>query len=117
MIVSVDPKSPVPPFEQWRLPWPAVAGWAAGTAILELHAQHDGLYLTGLNLQILFSEVFTLSGVALLYAVLRHFHAPRAVAAIVCVLAVINGLFGVLLLWAGLFDALFDYRRFLRPRT
>ncbi len=111
------PVPAIPPFAEWRLPWPAVAGWAAGMAILQFHPQHDALYLTGLNLQILFSEVFTLGGVALLYAVLRHFHTPRALAAIVCVLAVINGLFAELLLWAGLFDALFDYRRFLRARA
>lgn len=108
---------PVPAFAQWRLPWPAVAGWAAGAAILQFHTQHDAFYLTGLNLSILFSEVFELAGVALLYAVLRHFNAPRGLAAIICIVAAINGLFAELLLWAGLFDAMFDYRRFLRARA
>ena len=61
--------------------------------------------------------MFTLGGVALLYAVLRHFRAPRSLAAVVCALAVINGLFAELLLWAGLFDAMFDYRRFLHARA
>jgi uncharacterized protein YybS (DUF2232 family) len=105
------------PFAAWRLPWPAVAGWVAGSVILQFHSQHDALYLAGLNLSYLFSEVFTIAGMALLYAVLRHFHAARGLAAVICALAFINGLFSVLLLWAGLFDALFDYRRFLRARA
>jgi uncharacterized protein YybS (DUF2232 family) len=111
------PVPPVPPFAAWRLPWPAVAGWAAGAVILQLHPGHDGLYLTGLNLSVLFSAVFTIGGLALLYAVLRHFRAGRGLAAALCALAAVNGFLSVLLMWAGLFDALFDYRRLLRARA
>ncbi|HVB10380.1 MAG TPA: DUF2232 domain-containing protein [Bacillota bacterium] len=108
---------PLPPFQAWRLPWPAVAGWAAGAAILQFHPAHDVLYVAGLNLSMLFTALFTLAGMALLYAVLRHFHAAKGLAAVLCVLAAINGLFSSLLLWGGLFDAMFDYRRFLQARA
>lgn len=113
---DVDVK-PLPPFATWRLPWPAVGAWVAGEAILLL-IPHSGLWRTvGANLQWTFSLLFVVSGLALLYTVLRHFRSPRALSVAVCIAAVINALLVTLIMWAGMFDALFDYRRLLRARA
>jgi uncharacterized protein YybS (DUF2232 family) len=107
---------PLPAFASWRAPWPAIGGWLAGAVLLLLRGAPGWLHLVGLNLYYGFSLLFLVDGLALLYAVLRHVRASRGLAVAVCALAALNGLFYTLLVWAGLFDALFGYRRLLGAR-
>lgn len=106
-----------PPFVQWRFPrWlaaPFLLGWAAW-ALLPYH-RLDWLFRVGVNVTMVLSLAMYLQGAAVALSFLRRWVGARAGLVLAVLLLLRVDLVLMLLLWVGVFDLLFDYRRLAGP--
>lgn len=105
------------PFARWRLPrWlavPFLLGWAA--VVLEPYHHLRWLALVGTNVSTLLSLAMLLQGAAVALVFLRRWTGQAATFLLVLLLLMQPALTWTLVMWVGVFDLLFDYRRFAGP--
>lgn len=101
------------PFRLWRVPWYLAWGYILGQSLL-LVTQGSGnsniWFVLGLNLQILFNYVFLLQGLAILWFFFDKANLPKLVRWII-IIFVFNPLFSTLVVWAGVLDTWFNFRK------
>jgi uncharacterized protein YybS (DUF2232 family) len=104
----------LPPFREWRVDFRYIYGFIAGLAAYLL-ADIIGIPMlstVGLNLLVAFGFVFALQGMSVLVS-LFHLMKGRTLGRVMLILSVL--LFmqtaGYLLVFIGLFDVFFDYRK------
>jgi len=100
-------------FRLWRFPWYLAWGYILGQALLLVtQGQGNGnlWFGVGLNLQILFNYVFLLQGLAILWFFLDKANLPKLVRWII-IIFVFNPLFTTLVVWLGVLDTWFNFRK------
>jgi len=101
------------PFVEWRVPrWvviPFLLGWAAMAVGPHYHLQW--LYRVGANLSMLLSVVMAAEGAAVALSFLRRWLGGSATLVLVAFLFLLPGVAWPLIVWLGVFDLIFDYRR------
>ncbi|MEW6546250.1 MAG: YybS family protein [Bacillota bacterium] len=105
------------PFAQWRVPrWlliPFLLAWAAMAAAS--YYRLDWLYRLGTNVNMLLMLVMAVEGAAVAFGFLRRWFGGRAGLVLAGIVIMIPGLAWPLIVWLGVFDLLFDYRRLANP--
>lgn len=105
------------PFVEWRFPrWvaiPFLLGWAA--IVLEPYHHMHWLTLLGTNLSMFLSMAMLVQGAAVAFTFLRRWLGGSAGFILVLIMLVRPDLTWALIMWLGVFDLLFDYRRFANP--
>lgn len=104
---------PFPPFKLWHMPryvlWffaiAVVMSYFGRTQELQL------VYNIGMNLQVIVSIVLLIQGLALFYYLSDKYNLSRLTRGIILFLILTNGLFSQLVVFAGAFDMVFDYRK------
>lgn len=110
------PAKKVPPFSEWRLPRWVVAGFIIGIIFL-IGGQHykiEGLTTVGLNLQYFSSMLFLIQGFAVVSYYLAKYKVTGIIRWLILLMLFITPIFVGILVWVGLLDVWFDYRRFGR---
>ncbi|MBC7338897.1 MAG: DUF2232 domain-containing protein [Firmicutes bacterium] len=105
------------PFVEWRFPrWvaiPFLLGWAA--MVLQPYHRMHWLSVLGTNLTMLLSMAMLVQGAAVAFAFLRRWLGGSAGFILVLIMLVQPVVTWTLVMWLGVFDLLFDYRRFANP--
>lgn len=107
---------PLPPFANWRIPGDAVLPFAValGIGLLGERLGLPAVTYTGFGGALVLFYAYGMDGLALVYAVLRHFGFAKA-SAVLFLLLVFFG-FSPILPIIGLLDSLMDFRLMLLPR-
>ena len=101
------------PFRFWRFPWYFAWGYILGQGLpLLTRGTGDGSiwFALGLNLQILFNYIFLLQGLSILWFFLDRANVAKAIRWLI-VFFMFNPLFMTLIVWAGVLDTWFDFRK------
>jgi len=110
------PAKKVPPFSEWRLPRWVVWGFITGIIFL-IAGQHykiEGLTTIGLNLQYFSSMLFLIQGFSVVTFYLKKYKTNNFLISFILLVLFITPFFVGILVWVGLFDVWFDYRRLSR---
>lgn len=102
-----------PPFKHWLLPKYVVYILAVALVMMYWGQAKDTIVLTqiGMNLQVVASILLFVQGLALFYYLAEKYNLSRLVRGIILFLIFTNGLFMQILILAGVWDILSDYRR------
>ncbi|BBB90618.1 MAG TPA: YybS family protein [Methylomusa anaerophila] len=108
-----------PPFKYWVMPRQTIYALAVAMVMIYWGQSREIslLYQAGMNLQVLTIMVLLLQGLALFYYLADKYNLSRLARGIILVLIFSNGFFTQGLIFAGVFDLIFDYRRLRQPRT
>lgn len=100
------------PFQQWRFPWYLAWGYILGRGLLLLTPQTrpSTLLAIGLNLEIFFNYVFLLQGLAIIWFFFDKHNVPKLVRWLAVFFA-LNPLFSTLIVWGGVLDTWFNFRK------
>lgn len=108
-----------PPFKHWTMPLAVV--YAFAFALVGIYwgqsREIQLLYQAGMNLQVLASCMLFLQGMALIYFLADKYNLSRLTRGIILVLVFTNGWFAQIVIFAGVFDLVADYRRLRTPRS
>lgn len=106
----------LPQFSQWRIPWYWGWGYIAGGAIMLLGQGHkmDLAFKAGLNIMTVFSYVFLIQGLALVWFFMDKYRVSTAMRVLLVFFIIITRFLSQLLVWVGLFDAWLDLRKLAR---
>lgn len=110
------PAKKIPPFSQWKLPRWVMWGFVLGIIFL-LAGQHykmEALTNIGLNLEYFYSMLFIAQGLAVTSFYLEKLKTQGLVKLLILFILFITPLFVGLLVWVGLLDTYFDYRRIVK---
>lgn len=110
------PAKKVPPFSEWSLPRWVVWGFILGIIFL-ISGQHykiEGLTTVGLNLQYFSSMLFLVQGFSVVSFYLKKYNTNNLVRWLILVMIFITPFLVGILVWVGLLDVWFDYRRLNR---
>lgn len=104
---------PFPPFKSWNLPQYILGVYGLSLlAVTWLHNQPETmLYKAAVNLQVLAVVALLVQGLALFYYFTDKYNLSKIVKSIILFLIFTNGLFSQALIFAGVFDLVFDYRK------
>lgn len=109
--------SRLPPFDTWRLPVWAVAGFFAGGILAHVGSSPPGwVKMLGSNLFYAFSIAFLTQGLATAYHFLSRYRIAKWLKVVILVYVCMVPLLSQLLIWVGVLDAGFDFRRLIRRR-
>ncbi|MBO8141084.1 MAG: DUF2232 domain-containing protein [Firmicutes bacterium] len=100
-----------PPFSRWRFPWPVALGFVAGQGLL-LGAAITGsrlMEIAGGNLNVFFSVLFTVQGLAVGWHWLKRRRVPPLLGAVM--LGIVWFALPNVPPWAGVLDTWFNFRR------
>ena len=103
-----------PPFADWQVP-PFFSWLLIGSVLLLWVGEAQGLSITkdiAINFLIASAIALFVQGVALLWFVFAKYNVNKLFRAIILLLVFFNGFFTQLVVFIGVFDAIFDYRRF-----
>lgn len=108
-----------PPFKEWRMPLAVVYFFALALVCIYWGQSREIalLYKVGMNLQVLTSCLLFLQGMAFVYFLADKYNLSRFVRGIILVLVFTNGWFAQLVIFAGVFDLISDFRRLRTPRS
>lgn len=101
------------PFRLWRFPWYLAWGYILGQGLplLTRGAADGNIWFTvGLNLQIIFNYVFLLQGLSILWYFLDKANVAKVLRWFI-IFFMFNPLFMTLIVWAGVLDTWFDFRK------
>lgn len=105
------------PFLEWRVPrWlviPFLLGWVAMVA--GPYYRLEWVYRVGANLSMLLSLVMAVEGAAVALGFLRRWLGGSAALVLITFLFLLPGVAWSLIMWLGVFDLIFDYRRLANP--
>ncbi|MDD2496683.1 MAG: YybS family protein [Desulfitobacteriaceae bacterium] len=107
----------MPPFREWHFPWVIVWGIIGGLGCLLLgnHLGHRLLILIGQNILYIYYPLLLISGISVVVFYWKSYRlTPPMKALIIIGIIMFSHIIFMLLLVVGLFDPLFDYRRFIR---
>lgn len=106
----------IPPFSRWRVSWHWSWGYILGGVILfagQAYQKHL-LTLAGMNLVALFSYLFLVQGLAVGWYFMEKYRMSKLIGVVLAFFAVTNQFLSQILVWVGLFDGWFDFRKFRR---
>jgi uncharacterized protein YybS (DUF2232 family) len=105
--------APLVPFRQWRVGHSFFWSYLAGLFLLILNSRYNLpiLQKIGLNIQLLFSIIFLITGLALLSYIFYYYQIKSVFFWIVCVIVFIQPALSLIVTWMGIFDVWFDFRR------
>ncbi|MGI6575065.1 MAG: YybS family protein [bacterium] len=108
-----QPVADLPPFTLWRFPRNLVWGYVVGIAFLFGGIYYDVSLLLeiGENIQLIFSFIFGLAGLAVVQYLLQRYGVPKFFRAIAAFFILINPLFFQLAAFLGILDIFFDFRK------
>lgn len=101
------------PFWQWRFPAYAVFFFLLGVLLtmMEVYWPRGVLKFIGLNLQVVFYFVFLIEGFSLIAYFMGRYNIAKPLRVLVVFLVFFNPFISQLVIWAGMFDILFNFRR------
>ena len=118
-IAAGQPVAAFPPFRRWGMP-----RFTIYVLLVALVAMYWGktrewelVYNTGVNLQVLTTMLLFIQGLALVYFLADKYNLSRLTRGIILVLVFTNGWFAQIVIFAGVFDLVADYRRLRTPRS
>ncbi|MDU4961269.1 MAG: YybS family protein [Sporomusaceae bacterium] len=105
-------------FKYWSVPYATIYVWAAasGIALLSGLYQYELLSKISVNIQILATVVLLCQGLALFYFLAEKYNLSRFVRNIILILVLTNGILTQVVMFAGAFDLIFDYRKLKESR-
>ncbi|MDR1701173.1 MAG: YybS family protein [Sporomusaceae bacterium] len=107
-----------PLFKTWQMPRGTI--YALAVAMLMMYwgqtREISLLYSAGVNLQIISTVMLLIQGTALAYFLASKYNISGAKTGIVLMVMLFTGLLTQVLIFAGIFDLLFDYRKLNQPR-
>ncbi len=107
---------PFPPLRQWSIPYYFI--WLYGGSLLVVALYHADQtawpYLVGVNLQVLANVALMVQGIALLAHLSYEKNWPKWIRPVLIFMIFTNGLFTQLIVLAGAFDLVMDYRKLRR---
>lgn len=100
------------PFWQWKLPEFTVFFFLLGVLLnlLEYYYPHGILKSIGLNLQLLFGFAFIIEGLSLAAYYMGRYNVAKILRVLFIFLVFFNPIVSQVVLWAGMFDILFNFR-------
>lgn len=103
----------LPTFEEWSFPSWFAACLLGGIALVALKNVHGSevLYNIGLNLYSFFSLAFMIQGISVGYWLLGRWNVAKGLRVALAIFAVFNPTLSQLLMWLGVLDVVFNYRR------
>ncbi len=109
----------MPMFRDWHLPWQIVWGVILGLGLLISgnYFENEYLRLVGQNILYIYYPVLLVSGISFLVYMWKNNYLTSFMRVIIIMSVFLFGqFFFMMLLLIGLFDPLFDYRRFFRDK-
>jgi uncharacterized protein YybS (DUF2232 family) len=99
-----------PPFGQWRFPWYYSWGYIAGIGLpIVARLWRLGFLLPlAANLEVVFSFLYVIQGLAVIWFYLNYWRVPKVLAVIICILI---SVYPTLPVFIGLMDVWFNLRR------
>ncbi|MFA7574893.1 MAG: YybS family protein [Arcobacteraceae bacterium] len=112
------PLEPIVPFHKWQASKSFFWSYLFGLVILLLNTQYNLLVLEriGVNIQILFSVIFLITGLSVVSYVLRHYRVKPFFCWMIYIVIFIQPLFSLIVTWAGILDVWVDFRKLLFPK-
>jgi len=109
---------PFIPFYNWRASKSFFWSYAFGLFILLLNSGYESAVLEriGVNIQLLFSTIFLITGLSVVSYVLHHYKVKPFVNWIVYIIIFIQPFFSLTVTWVGIMDVWIDFRKLLFPR-
>lgn len=100
------------PFWQWRMPTYTVFFYLVGVLLvmLEQYWPAGVLRTVGLNLQVIFYFAFIIEGFSLMAYYMGKYMVPRGLRLLIVFMVFFNPFISQIVLWAGMFDILFNFR-------
>lgn len=109
----------MPMFRDWHFPWYIVWGVIFGLGLLVIgnHFQYPVLRIIGQNILYIYYPILLVSGISFVVFLWKN-HYLTGLMRVVVILSIFmfSNVFFMALLCVGLFDPLFDYRRFFREK-
>lgn len=103
----------LPPFVEWRLP--GVFLYLFGFSLIGMYwgstREIALLYQVSLNLNMAMTLAGLIEGISLYEYVMRHYRWSRLLSTVLLMFIILNSLFMSILVFTGLLDMMFDYRR------
>lgn len=105
-------------FKYWSVPYATIYIWAvaSGVALLAGMYQYELIAKISMNIQILTTVVLLCQGLALFIFLAAKHNLSRFVRNLILILILTNGLLTQVLMFAGVFDLIFDYRKLKESR-
>jgi uncharacterized protein YybS (DUF2232 family) len=106
------------PFYNWRATRSFFWSYLFGLFILILNTRFElpVLERIGVNIQLLFSVIFLITGLAIVSYVLNHYKIKPFFCWVVYIIIFIQPVLSLIITWIGIFDVWFDFRRLLFPQ-
>ena len=105
------------PFYQWRASRSFFWSYLFGLFILIANARYELPLLEriGVNIQLLFSIIFLITGLSIVSYVLHHYKIKPFFCGLIYVIIFIQPALSLVVTWMGILDVWFDFRRLLFP--
>jgi uncharacterized protein YybS (DUF2232 family) len=110
--------APFVPFYKWRASKSFFWSYLFGLLILLVNTRYNLAVLgrIGVNIQLLFSIIFLITGLAVVSFILRHYKVKPFLCWIIYIIIFIQPVFSLTVTWVGIFDVWFDFRKLLFPQ-
>ena len=110
--------APFVPFYKWRASKSFFWSYLFGLVILLVNTKYNLPVLgrIGINIQLLFSIIFLITGLAVVSFILRHYKVKSFLCWIIYIIIFIQPVFSLAVTWVGIFDVWFDFRKLLFPQ-
>lgn len=101
------------PFREWRLPIYIPAIYAVSMVLVSLyHTTPDNiLYQIGANLNVITNVILLIQGISIVYFFIHHYQWPGIAKTILFILLFSSQMVSQVIVFTGLLDSLFDYRK------
>ncbi|HOR41764.1 MAG TPA: YybS family protein [Atribacterota bacterium] len=105
--------APFTPFQQWRVGHSFFWSYMAGIFILIINSRFNNpaLQRIGVNIQLLFSIIFLVTGLALVAYIIQYYKIKSFFFWVICVLVFMQPFLSLVVTWMGILDIWLDFRR------
>lgn len=109
---------PITPFYQWRVGQSFFWSYMLGMFLLVINSRYNlpMLERIGLNIQLMFSIIFLITGLALVSYVFHYYKIKPFLFWITCFLVFFQPFLSLVVTWIGILDVWFDFRSLLFPK-
>jgi uncharacterized protein YybS (DUF2232 family) len=109
---------PFPPFKEWRMPRAAAYAYIAALTGVYFGKAEDIilLYNVSVNVQMAVSIMVLIQGMALFYFLADKYNLSKLVRNVILFVIFTNQFFTQIVIFAGIFDLIIDYRKLREPR-
>ena len=111
--------APLTSFQQWRVGHSFFWSYLAGIFLLIINTRFNipALQRIGVNIQILFSVIFLVAGLALIAYFVQYYKVKPFFFWVICLFVFMQPLLSLVVTWIGIVDVWFDFRKLITPNS